>query len=99
MTVAEKIWLVIGFTGQAAFFMRFLVQWIVSEAKKESTIPVAFWYFSLIGGLILLSYAVYRRDPVFIMGQSCGLVVYIRNLMLIRKNGKLSVSSPVASES
>jgi len=77
-------WLTLGFTGQAAFFMRFLVQWLVSEKKKRSTIPLAFWYFSIAGGAILLTYAVHLRDPVFITGQSCGLFIYIRNLVLIR---------------
>ncbi len=79
------LWLIIGLTGQAAFFMRFLLQWIISEKKGESTIPVSFWYFSLAGGLILLVYAIHRRDPVFILGQSCGAFIYTRNLVLIRK--------------
>ena len=80
-----NLWLVIGFSGQAAFFMRFFLQWIVSEKKGESTIPIAFWYLSLVGGLILLAYAIHKRDPVFILGQSCGAVIYLRNLVLIRK--------------
>lgn len=82
------VWLVIGFLGQAMFFMRFFVQWIASERSKRSVIPNAFWYFSLFGGLILLSYAIYRRDPVFIMGQGTGLFIYIRNLMLLRNARK-----------
>ncbi|MEJ5167479.1 MAG: lipid-A-disaccharide synthase N-terminal domain-containing protein [Thermoanaerobaculia bacterium] len=81
----NKIWLFVGFLGQFMFFMRFLIQWIVSEKKKESVVPVSFWYFSLIGGLILLSYAIYRKDPVFILGQACGSLIYLRNLMLIYK--------------
>ena len=82
-------WLIIGFLGQVAFFMRFLVQWIVSEKKKESIIPIAFWYFSIIGGLILLIYAIHKKDPVFIVGQGCGAFIYIRNIFLIkRKNRK-----------
>lgn len=86
MTVtAERVWLVIGFLGQGLFFMRFFVQWLASEREKRSTIPVAFWYFSLFGGLTLLAYAIYKRDPVFILGQSTGLFIYIRNLMLIHK--------------
>jgi len=68
--------------------MRFLAQWIVSERKGESTIPIAFWYFSLLGGLILFTYAIYRRDPVFIVGQGCGAFIYIRNLILIRRKNK-----------
>lgn len=87
----NKIWLAIGFFGQFMFFMRFLVQWIVSEKKKESVVPVSFWYFSLFGGLILLSYAIYRKDPVFILGQSCGAFIYLRNLMLIYKKKKILV--------
>lgn len=66
-------------------YMRFGVQWIASERKKKSIIPLAFWYFSLSGGIILFSYAVYRRDPVFILGQSFGIVIYIRNLYFIYK--------------
>jgi len=86
----NKIWLGIGFFGQFMFFMRFLVQWIVSEKKKESVIPLSFWYFSLLGGLILLSYAIYRKDPVFILGQAGGAFIYFRNLMLIyRKYDKI----------
>lgn len=81
----ETIWLGIGFFGQALFFGRWLVQWIASEKKSESQVPVSFWYMSLIGGLITLAYAIYRMDPVFIAGQSVGSVVYIRNLMLIRR--------------
>jgi lipid-A-disaccharide synthase-like uncharacterized protein len=84
--MTNTLWLVIGFVGQACFTGRFLVQWIVSEWRKESTIPVAFWFLSLSGGVILLAYAIYRRDPVFILGQSFGAVVYVRNLMLIRRH-------------
>lgn len=86
----ETIWLVIGFFGQAFFFMRFLVQWIASEVKKRSYIPKSFWYFSLGGGLILLIYAIYRRDPVFIIGQSTGTFIYSRNLVLLAREGRRS---------
>ncbi|HEB51091.1 MAG TPA: hypothetical protein ENI89_10825 [Desulfobulbus sp.] len=82
----EHVWLAIGFAGQAMFTMRFVVQWIASERKKQSTIPLAFWYFSLMGGMILFSYALYRRDPVFILGQSFGIFIYLRNLYFIYKN-------------
>ncbi|MBH0191252.1 MAG: lipid A biosynthesis protein [Nitrospira sp.] len=85
MLTTETIWLGIGFFGQALFFGRWLVQWIASEKRAESQVPVSFWYMSLIGGLITLAYAIYRMDPVFIAGQSVGSVVYIRNLMLIRR--------------
>ena len=72
-----------GFCGQAQFSMRCLVQWISSERHKRSIIPVAFWYFSLAGGATLLAYAIYRADPVFIVGQLTGLFIYGRNLQLI----------------
>ena len=77
------IWLVVGFAGQALFTMRFIVQWWYSERQKRSVIPVAFWYFSLAGGVILLGYAIYRQDPVFIVGQAGGLFIYSRNLYFI----------------
>ncbi len=74
--------------GQILFGLRFLIQWICSEVKKESHIPIVFWYFSISGGLILLAYAIHRQDPVFIVGQSTGLIVYLRNLRLIYKKEK-----------
>jgi len=80
-----EFWLIIGLTGQLLFGMRFVIQWICSEKKKESYIPVIFWWFSLAGGAILLVYSIYRQDPVFIIGQSMGLMIYIRNLTLIYK--------------
>ena len=78
-------WVILGFLGQLTFSMRFIVQWICSERRKESYIPLGFWYLSLVGGVILLIYSISRRDPVFIVGQASGLIVYIRNIMLIRK--------------
>lgn len=85
MKTIELIWLIVGFAGQFLFFMRFFVQWIASERKKESVIPVQFWYFSIGGGLLLLTYAIYRKDPVFIMGQSLGVLIYARNLWFIKR--------------
>ena len=79
----SKTWLIIGMAGQILFGLRFLVQWICSEVKKESHIPIVFWYFSISGGMILLVYAIHRKDPVFIVGQSMGIIVYLRNLRLI----------------
>ena len=76
-------WIALGFIGQALFTARFLVQWIASERARSSVMPVAFWYFSLIGGVMLLAYAVYRKDPVFVLGQTLGVVIYSRNLWLI----------------
>lgn len=81
-------WLIIGFIGQACFFMRFLVQWIVSEKRGESTFPLAFWYFSLAGSLVLLIYSLHKEDPVFIVGQTVGIFIYIRNLVLIARKNK-----------
>jgi lipid-A-disaccharide synthase-like uncharacterized protein len=79
----EKLWLALGFTAQLLFSARFLVQWIASERAKRSVVPLAFWYFSVAGGALLLLYAIYRKDPVFILGQASGLVIYARNLFLI----------------
>lgn len=84
----EVIWLIIGFTGQLLFSLRFLVQWWKSERQKRSVIPMEFWYFSLAGGATLLTYAIYRLDPVFIVGQSAGLFIYMRNLYLIKKHAQ-----------
>lgn len=78
-------WVTIGVLGQACFFMRFFVQWIASERKGESVIPVQFWYLSIVGSLILLAYSIHQNDPVFILGQSTGTVIYLRNLALIYK--------------
>ena len=79
----ERLWLIVGFAGQALFASRFIVQWFKSEMVGRSVIPLTFWYFSLGGGIVLLSYAVYKEDPVFITGQATGLFVYSRNLILI----------------
>jgi lipid-A-disaccharide synthase-like uncharacterized protein len=76
-------WLTVGFLGQALFTARFLVQWLASEKKRQSVVPVAFWWLSLLGGTAILAYAIFRRDPVIITGQGMGLVVYVRNLMLV----------------
>ena len=78
------IWIIIGFVGQALFSARFVVQWLASERARRSVVPTVFWYFSLGGGLILLSYAIHKRDPVFIAGQATGVFIYLRNLYLIR---------------
>lgn len=83
MDLKLNFWVLFGLTGQVIFALRFVVQWIASEKKKESHIPLFFWYLSLIGSVILLTYAIRIKDPVFIIGQSTGFIVYIRNLMLI----------------
>ncbi len=85
LTTSEIMVLAIGFTGQSLFFMRFFVQWLYSEKHKRSLIPTVFWYFSLGGSLLLLVYAIIRRDPVFMVGQSTGFIIYIRNLFLIAR--------------
>ena len=86
------MWMIIGFVGQGFFSARFIVQWIMSEIKKQSIIPLGFWYFSLLGGATLFAYALYKEDPVFIVGQGTGLLIYSRNLYLIRKRAKTDKS-------
>lgn len=85
-TTKDTIWQVIGFVGQIMFSMRFILQWLASEKQKQSVMPVSFWYFSMIGSVTLLSYAIYQKDPVFILGQSFGMIVYLRNLFFIFKS-------------
>ena len=82
---------IVGYVGQLLFFSRFLVQWIVSERRKQSTIPVVFWYLSLGGGALILLYALWRRDQVIVLGQSVGVLVYLRNLWLIRRHKTVAV--------
>ncbi len=84
------IWIIVGVCGQVLFFIRFFVQWLASERAGKSVIPIAFWYFSIMGGLTLFAYALWRKDPVFILGQSVGIVIYSRNLYLIRKEANLA---------
>ena len=95
----ETLWLVVGFAGQGCFFMRFFVQWIYSEREKRSVIPVAFWYFSLGGAAILLTYAIHRQDPVFIVGQSTGFLIYTRNLMLLGREKREKAAAEEVSSS
>ncbi len=92
--MTTSIWLAIGFLGQALFSARFLIQWIASEKRGESTIPLAFWWFSLAGGATLLCYALWRADPVFILGQGMGLAIYARNLVLIGRARSRGVTKP-----
>jgi lipid-A-disaccharide synthase-like uncharacterized protein len=89
----ETIWLAIGFLGQALFSARFLVQWVQTERHRRSVVPVAFWYFSLAGGATLLAYAIYRLDPVFILGQGAGLLIYSRNLYFVHKERRGRVAT------
>ncbi|WP_440995855.1 lipid-A-disaccharide synthase N-terminal domain-containing protein [Arhodomonas sp. SL1] len=85
MSGPSLIWLTVGLTGQALFSLRFLIQWLHSERARRSVIPIAFWYFSVAGGITLLAYAVHRQDPVFILGQTTGLVIYLRNLWFLHR--------------
>src|SRR5215467_7765756 len=80
-------WVVLGFIAQALFSMRFVVQWIASERAGKSVMPTAFWVFSIGGGVLLLVYALYRKDPVFIAGQGLGLFIYLRNLHFVLREG------------
>jgi lipid-A-disaccharide synthase-like uncharacterized protein len=84
----EKTWLAVGFLAQLMFSMRFIVQWIASERARRSIVPETFWYFSLFGGALLFAYAIYRLDPVFMLGQGMGLVIYSRNIYFIRNHRK-----------
>jgi len=84
----EIVMLTVGFAGQILFAMRFIVQWLKSEISRKSVIPIAFWYFSIAGGATLFVYALWREDPVFIMGQGTGLFIYSRNLYLIHRERK-----------
>ena len=85
LSTTEIIFLLIGFIGQGLFASRFIIQWIYSEKKGESSIPLIFWYLSIFGGIGLLTYAIFRKDPVIIMGQTFGIFIYLRNLFLIYK--------------
>jgi lipid-A-disaccharide synthase-like uncharacterized protein len=86
--LSVNAWVIFGLLGQLFFTLRFVVQWLASERRGQSTVPVAFWYFSLVGGAILFVYALwYRHDLVFTLGQGAGLFIYGRNLVLIRRAG------------
>ena len=93
MPNVDLAWLAFGLAGQALFMMRFIVQWIHSERHQQSLIPVSFWYLSLFGGLIVLAYGFHRADPVIILGQLPGTLVYTRNLMLINKKSRTRSSA------
>lgn len=90
----ELWWLSVGFTGQVLFGSRFIVQWIVSERRGESVVPRAFWYLSIGGSLMLLTYAIWRVDPVFILGQATGCFIYVRNLVLLGRSDNPRGSAP-----
>ena len=83
MIQSMDAWVVIGLVGQFMFTMRFVIQWLASEKARKSVMPVSFWFFSIAGGLIVLAYAIHKKDPVFIIGQGAGIVIYLRNLYFI----------------
>ena len=87
----NKVWLGLGFLAQLMFSARFLVQWLASEKAGKSIVPRLFWYLSIAGSVLLLTYSIYRKDPVFILGQSMGIFIYSRNLYLIRREKKVMV--------
>ncbi|MGI9386225.1 MAG: lipid-A-disaccharide synthase N-terminal domain-containing protein [Methyloligellaceae bacterium] len=89
VSTAELIWLSVGFAAQLMFSMRFIVQWIASEKARQSIVPEIFWYFSFVGGAMLFVYAIHRMDPVFILGQGMGLIIYSRNIYFIWRAKKL----------
>jgi lipid-A-disaccharide synthase-like uncharacterized protein len=84
--VQDRFWLIFGLCGQAIFASRFIVQWIASERKKRSVIPLSFWWLSIAGSVTLLTYAIYKQDPVFILGQSTGVLIYFSNLYLLKRH-------------
>ena len=85
LSTAQKIWFGLGLVAQGLFFSRFFVQWLASERAGKSVVPALFWYLSISGATLLLAYSIYREDPVFIIGQTCGVLIYTRNLWLIRR--------------
>ena len=87
-TATEMIWLGVGLLAQLMFSMRFIVQWIASERARRSIVPETFWYFSMVGGAMLFAYAIYRLDPVFMLGQGMGLLIYARNIYFIRAHNR-----------
>ncbi len=85
--MTPTMWKILGFLGQGVFASRFIVQWLMSERRGRSYIPRYFWYASIVGSTVLFSYAVHIKDPVFILGQSMGMIIYYRNLVLLRRSG------------
>jgi len=97
MQQTDYVWLMVGLTGQALFSMRFILQWLKSERLQKSVVPTAFWYFSIAGGSTLLLYAIHIGDPVFILGQSLGVAIYLRNLQFIMRHKNLRVNQDIAT--
>ncbi len=90
----ELFWIILGFFAQFLFMMRFVMQWIYSERARRSVMPEVFWYFSVAGGMTLLAYAIHRADPVFIAGQSLGLIIYARNIYFIWREKLIGRADP-----
>lgn len=97
-TTEDLVWFVIGTAGEGIFFLRFVVQWIASERKKRTVVPAAFWYLSLVGTFIVLAYAVYRVDPVFILACILSVAIYVRNLKIARANPEREAVAEKTSE-
>jgi lipid-A-disaccharide synthase-like uncharacterized protein len=98
ISTTELIWLAVGFFAQAMFSMRFIIQWIASERARQSIVPETFWYFSFVGGFMLFIYAVYRMDPVFMLGQGTGLFIYARNIYFISNSKRERQSATIEAE-
>ena len=94
----NPVWFIVGFTGQMVFGARFVLQWIVSEYKKRSHVPIAFWYISIIGSVILLTYSIHRKDLIFMLGLSLNTLIYMRNLRLIYKHAAKSAENGAAED-
>ncbi|HAP07232.1 MAG TPA: hypothetical protein DCR20_05370 [Planctomycetaceae bacterium] len=93
--MSENYWIAFGLIGQLVFMGRFVVQWLSSERRGRSVIPVAFWYLSLLGGGMLLVYSIHKQDPVFMLGQGLGTFIYLRNLQLISKERRRQAGAAV----
>ena len=91
----EPMWTLVGFVGQGTFGARFILQWIVSEYKKKSHVPTAFWFISLAGSLILLTYSIHIKNPIFMFGFSLNTLIYLRNIHLIYKHSKRGVVTAI----
>jgi len=99
----EQFWLSVGFLAQGFFSMRFVVQWVATERRRQSVVPIAFWLFSLCGGLTLLTYALHRRDPVYVVAELAGTLIYLRNLYFVHRARRVSAAgrhrrNPVAGD-
>jgi len=98
ITALGWVWFVVGFGGEFIFFLRFVVQWIASERRKRTVVPLAFWHLSLVGTGLVLAYALYRIDPVFILAYSLNVFIYVRNLVIARRNPAMEAIAEKTSE-